>query len=107
MAPRAPQAQRATTAVFVALLAVVGAAAGPAMGPAGAAPPDPSIAKATLPDSLYYLPSKTSGRRLDWSQFAGNKRLAGEVLPAGKGRPGAALRVVNKTGIPRTYVLGV
>jgi hypothetical protein len=72
-----------------------------------AAPPDPAGISGTLADSLYYLPSKTTGRRLDWAEFKGSKRLAGEVRGPSKGSPGSALRVVNKTGIPRTYVLGI
>jgi hypothetical protein len=59
-----------------------------------------------LPDSSHYQPAATTARRLDWAKFR-NKRLAGEVLTSVKGQPGAVLHVVNKTGLPRTYVLGV
>ena len=96
--------QRASFPPLAATLAVLsGLVLGLGPKPLSAAAP----ASGTLPDSSYYTPAKTQTSRLDWAQFKGDKRLAGQVLSANKDRPGAVLHVVNKSGIPRTYVLGV
>ncbi len=71
-----------------------------------AAPAHAETTPEVIPDSVYYSKSKTHTRRLDWAELDG-QRLAGTVRPAAKGLPGAVLHVVNKTGLPRTYVLGI